>query len=87
MGISSSLSKIFKSYSPELTKRLIKLCWSDKVSVKEIEKEFNLSANQIEKFMRFSLSGKDFKRWMVRRHKKFNLKSKKASIIKNDQSI
>ena len=85
MGISSSLSKLFKSYSPEARKRLVKLCWSDKVSVNEIEKEFKLSANQIEKFMRFSLPDKDFKRWMIRRHKRFNLKSRKFEIIKNAQ--
>ena len=83
MGISSILSKTFKSYSPEAKKRLINLCWSDSVSVREIEKEYKLNANQIEKFMRFSLSDKDFKRWMIRRHKKFNQKSRKSKVLKD----
>ena len=83
MGISSKTLKLFKSFSPEAKKRLIKMGWSDKVSNKEIEKEFGLNANQLEKYMRFELSSNDFKRWMTRRHKKFNLKSKKAVSIKN----
>ena len=83
MGISSKTQKLFKSFSPEAKKRLIKMGWSDKVSNKEIEKEFGLNANQLEKYMRFELSAGDFKRWMTRRHKKFNLKSKKAANIKN----
>ena len=86
MGISSALSKTFKSYSIEAKKRLTKLCWSDRVTVREIEKEFNLNANQIEKFMRYNLSEKDFKRWMIRRHKKFNQKSRKSKILKDYQS-
>ena len=82
MSISSKLSTLFKSFTPEAKKRLLKMGWSDKVSIKEIEKEFKLNANQLEKFMRFELSEKDFKRWMIRRHKRFNLKSKKAAKLK-----
>ena len=81
MSISSKLSKKFKSLSPEARKKLTKMCWSDKVSCSEIEKEFLLSPNEIEKYMRYELSEKDYKRWMLRRSKKFNQKSKKAALL------
>ena len=42
MGISSKTQKLFKSFSPEAKKRLIKMGWSDKVSNKEIEKNLAL---------------------------------------------
>ena len=82
MSISSKLSKKFKELCPEARKRLTKMCWSDKVSCKEIEKAFDLTPNEIEKFMRYELSEKDFKRWMIRRSRKFNQKSKKAAVLR-----
>jgi uncharacterized protein (TIGR03643 family) len=82
MGISNKLSKIFKSYSPEAKKRLLKMGWSDKISFKNIEDEFSLSPSQVEKFMRFELDSKSFKRWMIRRSKRFNQKTKKAASLR-----
>ena len=82
MSISSKLSKKFKELRPEARKKLTKMCWSDKVTCQEIEKAFDLTPNEIEKYMRFELSEKDYKRWMIRRSKKFNQKSKKAASLR-----
>ena len=83
MGISSTLAKKFNSITPDGKKRLVKMAWSDKTSFKEIEKEFLLSPSEVEKFMRFELSANEFKRWMIRRHKKFTQKSRKAAKLKS----
>ena len=82
MGISSKHAKIFNSFTPEAKKRLIKMAWSDKVSFKEIEKDFNLVPSLVEKFMRYSLSPNEFKRWMIRQQKRFTQKSKKAAKLR-----
>ena len=86
MGISKKLSQKFKELNPEARKKLIKMCWSDKISCKQIESEFSLTPNEIEKFMRFELIEKDYKRWMLRRSKKFNQKSKKAALLNSYRS-
>lgn len=82
MSISKKQSELFKAMSVETRKRLVKLAWSDKTGMKDIEKEFGLTANQLEKFMRHELTEKDYKRWMIRRSKRFNLKSKRAANLK-----
>ena len=82
MGISKKLLQKFNSLNPEAQKRLSRMCWSDKIEAKEISKEFSISANEINKFMRFYLTEKDFKRWMVRSSKRYNQRSKKAALNK-----
>tara|TARA_Y100000296_G_C4933028_1_gene137588 strand:- start:105 stop:362 length:258 start_codon:yes stop_codon:yes gene_type:complete len=83
MGLSSKQKKVFDELSAEAKKRLIKMSWSDKVSFEEIKKVFGLSANQVEKFMLYELGEKDYKRWLKRRVKRFNQKSKKAAILRS----
>lgn len=82
MGISSKLADRINALDEKSTKRLIKMAWEDRVSYKEIKKAFDLSPNEVEKFMRKSLSEKDFKRWKLRQSKRFTLKSKKAALLK-----
>jgi len=76
MALSSKLKKIFESYSPEQNKKLTKMAWEDKVSFKEIKKAFDLSPNDVEKFMRFALPEKDFKRWKIRLEKRSHKKGR-----------
>lgn len=83
MSISKKLAETFKELTPEAKKKLIRMAWSDKTSMKEIEKSFGFSANQVEKFMRFELSEKDYKRWHKRRMTKFNQKSRKAAKLRS----
>ena len=82
MSISTKLSNRFKSLSPEARKKLTKMCWSDKLSFKEIQKKFDFSPGELEKFMRYELEEKDFKRWMLRRARCFNQKSKKSALLR-----
>ncbi len=77
------MAERFKELTPEAKKKLIKMAWSDKTSMKEIEKSFGFSANQVEKFMRHELSEKDYKRWHKRRATKFNQKSRKAARLRS----
>lgn len=76
MGLATKLKRIFESYSPEQSKKLIKMAWEDKVSFKEINKAFDLSPNDVEKFMRFALPEKDFKRWKIRQEKRSHKKGR-----------
>ena len=86
MGISSKLAERFKDFTPEAKKKITRMAWSDKVTFKEIEMSYGLCSSQVEKFMRFELSEKDFLRWKKRRAKRFNQKSKKAAILRSIES-
>ena len=80
MGISKKLLDRFRTLTPDAQKRLSRMCWSDKVTVREIEKQFLISANEIEKFMRFYLSEKDFKRWVIRSKNVITFAQKKLPL-------
>ena len=82
MGISTKLAQRFNELNSEARKRLVRMAWSDKVSTKEIFNEFELTINQVEKFMLSELGEKDYIRWRKRRVKRFNQKSRQASIYK-----
>ncbi len=84
MGISKDLSQRISALDEKSTKKLIKMAWEDRVSYQEIQKLFGFSPNEVEKFMRKTLSEKDFKRWKLRQAKRFTLKSKKAALLKSD---
>lgn len=76
MAISSKLKDQLNQISETGQKRLCKMAWDDGTSYKDIKKEYNLSPNEIEKFMRFYLSDKDFKRWRNRLAKRTHKKGK-----------
>lgn len=78
MSISSKLKKRFKELSDEQVKKLIKMSWEYKTTYQEIEKLFHFSPNEVEKFMLYALSEKDYKRWKIKMSKRFNLKGKGA---------
>lgn len=82
MGISTKLAKQFDQLDEKSKKKLVKMAWEDRVSYKEIKKIFEFSPNDVEKFMRYQLDLKDFKRWKLRQAKRFSLKSKKAAQLK-----
>lgn len=56
--------------------RLIKLAIEDKVSYKDITKEFCFSANEIEKIMRKELTENRYKRWRIRQLNRSTLKGR-----------
>ena len=53
------------------------MCWEDRTPFEAIEIQFNLTANEVVKFMRKALSLKDFKRWRVRANNMGHLKQLK----------
>lgn len=56
------------------------MAWDDRTTYQEIEKLYQLTPSEIEKFMQHHLSDKDFNRWKKRLGKRFTLKSKKAQL-------
>jgi len=76
MALSTKLKNIFDELSEEAKKKLTRMAWDDGTSMKDIEKAFSLSANQVEKFMRYQLSDKDYKRWKNRLSKRTHKKGK-----------
>lgn len=76
MALSSKLKKYFDSLEEVHKKKLTKMAWEDNVTYKDIEKVYSLSPNQVEKFMRYQLSDKDFKRWKNRLEKRTHKKGK-----------
>ncbi len=82
MSISTKLLKKFKELDLKNREKLVKLAWEDRVSYQKISSDFGFSANEVEKFMRYELSERTFKRWRIRQSKRFTLKSKKAAILR-----
>jgi len=75
MGLSKSLKEKFSAFTPEDQSRLIRMGWEDRSTFESIEKQFDLSPNDFVRFMRFSLSLKDFNRWRKRIHEQGKLKN------------
>jgi len=84
MSISKKLKEKFQGLNSKAQERLKKMAWEDRTTYQEINKEFGLTANEVEKFMRFHLPAGDFKRWKLRQSKRFTLKSKKAALLNVD---
>ena len=82
MSLSKKLQIEFEKIDAKSRTKLVKMAWSDKISFQEIKKLYGFSANQVEKFMRYSLSERDYIRWKKRREKIFNQKSRKASKLR-----
>ena len=76
MSISNELKQRFKSLTEKESEKLKKMAWEYKTSYQDIKKQFKFSPSEVEKFMRFYLMEKDFKRWKIKLQKRFNLKAK-----------
>lgn len=76
MSISKELKIRFKDLTEKESEKLKKMAWEYKTSYKDIQKLFNFSPSEVEKFMLFYLGPKDFKRWKIKLQKRFNLKTR-----------
>lgn len=63
--------------SEEDQERVVRMAWEDRTSFDNIEKQFGLTANQVEQFMRTQLNTNAYKRWRRRANTQGHLKHEK----------
>lgn len=73
----SKIKLLYTESSNEEIDRIIRMCWEDRTPFEEIHFQFNLTPNDVVKFMRIALPSKDFKRWRVRANNSGHLKQLK----------
>lgn len=76
MSISSELKKKWASLSDSDKDRIVRMAWEDRSTFEDIESQFGLSPNDVERFMRTQLDAKDYKRWRRRANTQGQLKHK-----------
>lgn len=77
MGISTRKKKSYQSLTLEEQDRIIRMAWEDRTSFDTITRQFGLSPNDVEKFMRTQLDEKAYKRWRRRASERGHLKQEK----------
>ncbi|MEC9282934.1 MAG: TIGR03643 family protein [Bdellovibrionota bacterium] len=77
MGISSKLRQNWEKFSIEDQERIVRMAWEDRSAFESIEKQFSLSPNDVERFMRTQLDAKSYRRWRKRASEKGQLKHEK----------
>ncbi|MAF92260.1 MAG: TIGR03643 family protein [Bdellovibrionaceae bacterium] len=77
MGISSKQRKNWQQFKPQVKERIIRMAWEDRSGFESIEKQFSLSPNDIERFMRTQLDTNSYKRWRKRASERGHLKHEK----------
>lgn len=77
MGISRKQKSNWKDFEPADKLRIVTMAWEDRTSFEAISKQFNMSVNDIERFMRTQLNAKDYKRWRRRANTQGHLKHEK----------
>jgi uncharacterized protein (TIGR03643 family) len=76
--VQNKIEKFYTNASCEDIDRVIRMCWEDRTPFEAIKFQFNLTSNDVVKFMRMALSLKDFKRWRVRANNSGHLKQLKT---------
>ncbi len=77
MGISSQKKESWERINPENKERIVQMAWEDRSAFDDISKQFQISVNDIERFMRTQLNEKDYKRWRKRANTQGSLKHRK----------
>jgi uncharacterized protein (TIGR03643 family) len=77
MGVSSKRKQIWENFSLEDQDRIVRMAWEDRTSFDVIEKQFGLSPNDVERFMRTQLDARAYKRWRKRANQRGHLKQAK----------
>ena len=57
--------------------RIVRMAWEDRTSFEAITKQYNLSPNDVEHFMRTQLSPSNYRRWRRRANTQGHLKHEK----------
>jgi uncharacterized protein (TIGR03643 family) len=81
----NKIEQFYKRSSSEDIDRVIRMCWEDRTPFEAIKLQFDLTANEVVKFMRMALSLKDFKRWRVRANNLGHLKQLKKRPINGNR--
>ena len=71
------IEQFYENASIEVKDRVIRMCWEDRTPFEAIEYQFQLTSNEVVKFMRKALPLKDFKRWRERANTSGSLKQLK----------
>lgn len=74
----NKIQECFENFTLEQVDRVIRMCWEDRTPFEAIKIQFNLTPNEVVKFMRKALSLKDFKRWRERANNLGHLKHLKT---------
>ena len=74
----NKIEQTFEELNLEDRDRVVRMCWEDRTPFEAIKEQFNLTPNEVVKFMRLALSEKDFKRWRERANNQGHLKHLKT---------
>jgi len=78
MGISSKTKLKWLNLSEDDQDRIVRMAWEDRSAFDDISKQFGLSPNEVEQFMRTQLDEKAYKRWRRRASEQGQLKHRKT---------
>lgn len=76
MGLSKTLKTKIEKLDPKQKEKLIKMSIEDKVSFSEINKLYNLTPGEVEKFLLRELGESRFRRWKLRQEKRSTKKGR-----------
>gem|GEM_PF-319750 len=79
LGISKQLREKWAQLSSVDCDRIVRMAWEDRTAFDNIQKQFGMSTNEIEKFMRTQLDEKSYKRWRKRANTQGHLKHEKKN--------
>jgi len=74
MGISKTFKQTIANLSPAEQDRIVRMAWEDRTAFEDITRQFGLSPNEVEKFMRTQLDPKAYRRWRKRASERGHLK-------------
>ncbi|NQY99851.1 MAG: TIGR03643 family protein [Bdellovibrionales bacterium] len=74
MGISRKTKDDWAELSAEDQDRIVRMAWEDRTSFEAIQRQFGLTPNQVERFMRTQLDEKAYRRWRKRASERGHLK-------------
>ncbi len=85
MGISRRLKEKWSLLADSDKERIVRMGWEDRSTFDDIERQFNLSPNEMVLFMRTQLSTIDYKRWRRRATQHGQLKHRKTRGVEIDR--
>ena len=74
MSISSDQKKKWNLFSEDAQNRIVRMAWEDRTAFESIREQFDLSPNDVVKFMRTQLDERVYKRWRRRATEQGHLK-------------
>lgn len=78
MSVSRKSISKWQELSDEDQERIVRMAWEDRSTFDDIQSQFGLSPNEVEKFMRTQLDENAYRRWRKRASEQGQLKHKKT---------